>query len=57
MNGKAVNGPNGTINAVLAGIEKGKGKGKDALRQIAPEALIDGFIDGVEGDDEGLYDD
>ncbi|KAJ9615571.1 peroxisomal assembly protein [Cladophialophora chaetospira] len=57
MNGRVVNGPNGTISATLAGIDKGKGKGKEGLKQIEPEEFIDGFVDGVEGDDEGLYDD
>lgn len=56
MNGKASNGSNGTVGAMLAGMDKGKGKGKEALRQVAPEAIADGFVDGVEGDDEGLYD-
>jgi peroxin-6 len=59
VNGKAaVNGINGTgAPARNASIDKGKGKGKEALREVAPQALADGFVDGVDGDDEGLYDD
>ncbi|KIV95651.1 hypothetical protein PV10_03277 [Exophiala mesophila] len=51
LNGTAVNG---------VGSEKLKGKGK--ANATAPvhahtEPVIDGFVDDVEGDDEGLYDD
>ncbi|KIW83379.1 hypothetical protein Z517_02624 [Fonsecaea pedrosoi CBS 271.37] len=48
MNGSA------TMNGTGTSVEN-KGKGK--MRELAPEALTDGFVDGVEGDDEGLYDD
>ncbi|OAP63708.1 hypothetical protein AYL99_02935 [Fonsecaea erecta] len=47
MNGNAINGTGTSV--------ENKGKGK--LKEIAPEALADGFVDDVEGDDEGLYDD
>lgn len=51
LNGNAING---------TGPEKGKGKGKSKERSPAPQPttpVIDGFVDDVEGDDEGLYDD
>ena len=62
VNGKIPNGPtNGTVMASsFAGTDnkgKGKGKEKDGLREIAPQAMADGFVDDVAGDDEGLYDD
>ena len=55
MNGRAVNG---TVSTNLMGfMDRGKGKGKETLNSVAPEAIADGFVDDVEGDDEGLYDD
>lgn len=48
LNGSAVNGTNG---------DKGKAKGKARDQSTPSETTIDGFVDNVEGDDEGLYDD
>lgn len=49
LNGNAVNG---------IGSEKGKGKGKaKAVSPPPTRPLVDGFVDDVGGDDEGLYDD
>ncbi|KIX01660.1 uncharacterized protein Z518_09386 [Rhinocladiella mackenziei CBS 650.93] len=45
LNGTTVNGTN---------TDQGKGKGK--AKERSPP-LVDGFVDDVEGDDEGLYDD
>ena len=54
-----MNGPsNGLSDAKLAGsVDKGKGRGKEVLKEIAPEAVEDGFVIDVDGDDGGLYDD
>ena len=59
MNGQATHGLNGTVtsNTVASGgIGKGKGRAKDAVQEVAPEPVLDGFVDDAEGDDEGLYD-
>lgn len=49
LNGAAVNG---------TGMDKGKGKGKAKERSSSsPLPAVDGFVDDIEGDDEGLYDD
>lgn len=47
-NGTAINGMN---------TDKGKGKGKAKERLLPVDHTVDGFVDGVEGDDDGLYDD
>ncbi|OCT48931.1 Peroxisomal biogenesis factor 6 [Cladophialophora carrionii] len=63
VNGKATTSvPNGTITASSGrpSLDKAANphsKGKELLREMPPEAVPDGFVDDVEGDDEGLYDD
>ncbi|EXJ78213.1 hypothetical protein A1O3_09374 [Capronia epimyces CBS 606.96] len=47
LNGSAVNGTK---------VDKGKGKAKDRSRPLDNRVDGDGFLDDVEGDDEGLYD-
>jgi hypothetical protein len=62
MNGRAINGfglgQNGTSGAhdTEKGKEKGKAKDTGFLRNVEPEAIPDGFVDDVDGD-EDLYND
>lgn len=63
LNGNGNANTNANVVNGVGGTDKGKGKGK--ARAVSPPAasrplstpVVDGFVDDVGGDDEGLYDD
>lgn len=60
LNGNANTNANANMTNGVTGTDKGKGKGKakmvSPLHPVPSTPLVDGFVDDVGGDDEGLYD-